>query len=153
MALAFLSAQRSKDPATQVGACIVDRSNKIVSIGYNGMPRLAPGIDADEVLPWAREAESALDTKRLYVCHAEMNSIINRNAASLEGCRMFVSLFPCNECSKLIIQSGIKEVVYCSDKYKEKDSMKASRKLLELAGVTMRQFVPERKEVVISFSE
>jgi dCMP deaminase len=115
MAVAFLSANRSKDPSTQVGACIVNEERKIVGIGYNGMPN---GCSDDE-LPWAREADSPLDTKYPYVCHAELNAIMNKNSADVKGCRLFVALFPCNECAKLIIQSGIREVVYMSDKHRD----------------------------------
>ncbi|XP_031151270.1 deoxycytidylate deaminase isoform X3 [Sander lucioperca] len=101
MAVAFLSAQRSKDPSSQVGACIVNQENKIVGIGYNGMPN---GCD-DDLLPWSRSADDRLDTKYPYVCHAEMNAIMNKNSADVKGCTMYVALFPCNECAKLIIQS------------------------------------------------
>ncbi|ETV86829.1 hypothetical protein, variant 3 [Aphanomyces astaci] len=100
MSVAFLSSMRSKDPSTQVGACIVNAEKKIVGIGYNGFPN---GCD-DDVLPWARQAESPLDTKYPYVCHAEMNAILNKNATSVKGCSIYVALFPCNECAKLIIQ-------------------------------------------------
>ncbi|XP_053440977.1 deoxycytidylate deaminase isoform X2 [Nycticebus coucang] len=102
MAVAFLSAQRSKDPNSQVGACIVDTENKIVGIGYNGMPNGC----SDDLLPWRRTAESRLDTKYPYVCHAELNAIMNKNSADVKGCSMYVALFPCNECAKLIIQAG-----------------------------------------------
>uniref|UniRef100_A0A4W5NS29 dCMP deaminase n=1 Tax=Hucho hucho TaxID=62062 RepID=A0A4W5NS29_9TELE len=102
MAVAFLSAQRSKDPSSQVGACIVNQENKIVGIGYNGMPN---GCD-DDLLPWSRSADDRLDTKYPYVCHAELNAIMNKNSADVKGCSMYVALFPCNECAKLIIQAG-----------------------------------------------
>uniref|UniRef100_A0A9J8CUH9 dCMP deaminase n=1 Tax=Cyprinus carpio carpio TaxID=630221 RepID=A0A9J8CUH9_CYPCA len=102
MAVAFLSAQRSKDPSSQVGACIVNQENKIVGIGYNGMPN---GCD-DDLLPWSRSADNKLDTKYPYVCHAELNAIMNKNSADVKGCTMYVALFPCNECAKLIIQAG-----------------------------------------------
>uniref|UniRef100_A0A8C9RSN5 Deoxycytidylate deaminase n=1 Tax=Scleropages formosus TaxID=113540 RepID=A0A8C9RSN5_SCLFO len=102
MAVAFLSAQRSKDPSSQVGACIVNPENKIVGIGYNGMPN---GCD-DDLLPWSREAPDRLDTKYPYVCHAELNAIMNKNSADVKGCTMYVALFPCNECAKLIIQAA-----------------------------------------------
>ncbi|XP_076845658.1 deoxycytidylate deaminase isoform X3 [Brachyhypopomus gauderio] len=101
MSVAFLSAQRSKDPNSQVGACIVNQENKIVGIGYNGMPN---GCD-DDLLPWSRAAEDKLDTKYPYVCHAELNAIMNKNSADVKGCSMYVALFPCNECAKLIIQA------------------------------------------------
>uniref|UniRef100_A0A3B3TSI0 dCMP deaminase n=1 Tax=Poecilia latipinna TaxID=48699 RepID=A0A3B3TSI0_9TELE len=102
MAVAFLSAQRSKDPSSQVGACIVNQENKIVGIGYNGMPN---GCD-DDLLPWSRSADDRLNTKYPYVCHAELNAIMNKNSADVKGCTMYVALFPCNECAKLIIQAG-----------------------------------------------
>lgn len=101
MAVAFLSAQRSKDPSSQVGACIVNTENKIVGIGYNGMPNGC----SDDLLPWRRTAENKLDTKYPYVCHAELNAIMNKNSADVKGCSMYVALFPCNECAKLIIQA------------------------------------------------
>ena len=112
MSIAFLSAMRSKDPSTQVGACIVDAQKRVVSIGYNGFPRGCP----DDALPWGKEAENELDRKYLYVCHAEANAILNARTSS-HDCIIYIALFPCNECAKLIIQAGIKEVVYCSDKY------------------------------------
>ena len=124
MSVAVLSAFRSKDPNRQVGACIVDPSTyRIVGIGYNGLPI---GI-SDEALPWARSADSWLDTKYPYVCHAEVNAILNKNCESLAGCRLYVTLFPCNECAKLIIQSRIGEVVFFSDGHKNDDSMKVRR--------------------------
>ncbi|XP_057186659.1 deoxycytidylate deaminase isoform X1 [Triplophysa rosa] len=134
MAVAFLSAQRSKDPNSQVGACIVNQENKIVGIGYNGMPN---GCD-DDLLPWSRSADNKLDTKYPYVCHAELNAIMNKNSADVKGCTMYVALFPCNECAKLIIQAGIKDVIYLSDKYHDSPEMTASRRLLNLAGVAYK---------------
>ena len=148
MAVAFLSAQRSKDPNSQVGACVINRENKIVGIGYNGMPN---GCSDDE-LPWQRKAADRLDTKYPYVCHAELNAILNKNSADIKGCTMYVALFPCNECAKIIIQSGITEVVFVSDKYHEKPEMVASRRLLDMAGVKCRQFIPRHKQVLIDFS-
>lgn len=133
MALAHLSAVRSKDPSTQVGAVIVDSNNRVVGLGYNEFPR---GCD-DRKFPWEREGEF-LDTKYAYVVHAELNAILNANKL-IENCRLYVSLFPCNECSKAIIQSGIKEIIYESDKYKDLDQFKASKKMLEAAGVKLRQ--------------
>ncbi|XP_029950162.1 deoxycytidylate deaminase-like isoform X4 [Salarias fasciatus] len=148
MAVAFLSAQRSKDPSSQVGACIVNPENKIVGIGYNGMPN---GCD-DDLLPWSRTADDRLDTKYPYVCHAELNAIMNKNSADVKGCTMYVALFPCNECAKLIIQAGLKEVVYLSDKYRDSPEMTASRRLLKMAGIHFRQFQPKRTEIVIDFN-
>ncbi|XP_039264812.1 deoxycytidylate deaminase-like [Styela clava] len=147
MAVAFLSAQRSKDPSTQVGACIVNDEKKIVGIGYNGMPN---GCD-DDILPWRRKANSILDTKYPYVCHAELNAILNKNSASVQGCTIYVALFPCNECAKLVIQSGIKKVIYMSDKHHEKEEMIASRKLFELAKIECVKFQPKQRKFVIDF--
>ena len=135
MGIALLSAMRSKDPNTKVGACIVDNDNKVVSIGYNGMPRK---IDESKI-SWNKG--DGLDSKYLYVCHAEFNAILNtRNGSSLKGCTLYVTLFPCNECTKAIIQTGIKEVVYLDNKYEDQTSTKASRLMLELAGVKIRQY-------------
>lgn len=140
MGVAELSAKRSKDPSTQVGACIVDKENKIVGVGYNGFPRLAEGNNADELLPWAKTGSSVLETKYIYVCHAELNAICNKNTASINGCKMFVTLFPCNECTKLMIQSGIKEVIYKDDKYHDSEETIASRKMLDLANIKYIQY-------------
>ena len=142
MGIAILSAQRSKDSNTQVGACIVNSENKIVAVGYNGMPI---GCD-DDTMPWEREGEY-LDTKYPFVCHAELNAILNRNDASLRGCTLYVTLFPCNECAKAIIQSGIQEVVYDCDKYKGTPSVIASRKMLKAAGVKVRKYEHTNREV------
>ncbi|KAM8938710.1 deoxycytidylate deaminase [Pelodytes ibericus] len=147
MAVAFLAAQRSKDPSSQVGACIVNSENKIVGIGYNGMPN---GCH-DDLLPWARTAPNKLDTKYPYVCHAELNAIMNKNSADVKGCVMFVALFPCNECAKLIIQAGIKEVVFMSDKYHDSPEMQASRHMLDLSGIKYTKFVPKHRRIVIDF--
>ena len=145
MAVAQLSALRSKDPNTQVGACIVNRRKRIIGIGYNGFPT---GCD-DDHLPWAREGDF-LETKYPYVCHAEMNAITNSsNKPELEGAAMYVSLFPCNECAKLIVQVGIKEVVYLSDKYHDTDIMIASRKILDMAGVRYRQLQPNVRRITL----
>lgn len=133
MSLAHLSGMRSKDPNTQVGACIVNERKRIVGIGYNGLPY---GCNDDEY-PWERDG-GFLDTKYAYVVHAELNAILNATEP-LQNCTIYVSLFPCNECAKAIIQSGIKEVVYESDKYRDTDSAKASRKMLNSAGVKLRQ--------------
>lgn len=138
MSIAFLSAMRSKDPSTQVGACIVNDDNKIQGIGYNGFPR---GCD-DAKLPWARKGASELDTKYPYVCHAEMNAILNKGESNIGGSRMYVALFPCNECAKMIIQSGIKEVIYLDDKYHDSTQSVASRKMFEMTGVNYRKHEP-----------
>lgn len=147
MSVAFLSAMRSKDPSTQVGACIVNEEKKIVGIGYNGFPR---GCSDDE-LPWDRTGDSELETKYPYVCHAELNAILNKNSADVKGCYMYVALFPCNECAKVIIQSDIKEVVYMSDKYAATNSMKASRRMMEMAKVKLRHYVPSTQCITIDF--
>ena len=148
MGIAVLSSMRSKDPNTQVGACIVNEHRKIVGVGYNGFPI---GCD-DDNLPWDREG-SWCDTKYPYVCHAELNAILNSSLPSLKGSTLYVALFPCNECAKAIIQTGIKKVVYLSDKYKDSDSTKASRRMLESAGVELEQLSTDRKEITISLSE
>ena len=142
MGLSLFSAMRSKDPNTQVGACIVSEDNKILSVGYNGMPI---GCD-DDAMPWGREGEF-LDTKYPFVAHAELNAILNRPTVSLKNARIYVSLFPCNECAKAIIQSGIKEVVYWHNKYKDTDGVKASEMMFRMAGVTLRQYQPSGREV------
>eukprot|EP00578_Thalassiosira_sp_NH16_P001428 CAMPEP_0181136896 /NCGR_PEP_ID=MMETSP1071-20121207/33417_1 /TAXON_ID=35127 /ORGANISM="Thalassiosira sp., Strain NH16" /LENGTH=401 /DNA_ID=CAMNT_0023223615 /DNA_START=298 /DNA_END=1503 /DNA_ORIENTATION=+ len=147
MGVAFLSAQRSKDPNTQVGACIVNAEKCIIGIGYNGFPRGC----SDEVLPWARSASCDLHKKYPYVVHAEVNAILNKCSASVRGATLYVALFPCNECSKVIIQSGIREVVYLNDCYHGTDSCKASRIMFKMAGVKLRQYKPENEEIVIDF--
>lgn len=144
MGIALLSKKRSKDPNTEVGACIVDQDNKVVSIGYNGMPK---GIDESK-LSWNKN--EGLDSKYWYVCHAEFNAILNtRNNSSLKGCKIYVTLFPCNECTKAIIQTGIKEVIYLSDKYHDELFTKASRKLLDLAGVSYKKYEGRYEEVIL----
>ena len=135
MGVAMLSANRSKDPSTQVGACIATPQNKVISMGYNGMP---VGCN-DDYMPWGREDENPLNNKYLYVCHAEFNAILN-TVAPLDGCWIYVTLFPCNECAKAIIQSRIKEVIYISDKYHDQPSFVASRKLFDTAGVKYRKY-------------
>lgn len=154
MAVAFLSSQRSKDPNKQVGACIVNQNNVISGIGYNGFPRGCP----DSKLPWSKLSRSGskLDTKYPYVCHAEMNAILNKNGASVVGSRVYVTMFPCNECAKLMIQAGISEIVFHEDKaqpraetpgasnFKLADQYAASKKLLSLAGIKIRQHLFRR---------
>lgn len=152
IALAFLSAQRSKDPNKQVGACIVSQTNIILSIGYNGFPR---GI-ADDDLPWAKLSRSGepLETKYPYVVHAEANAILNANTDKMTGQRIYVTMHPCNECAKLIIQAGIREVIYCEAKEppyaKAQDKLcyEASRKLFDLAGVKVRQHCLKERVVI-----
>ena len=140
----MLSAQRSKDNNTQVGACIVDEHNKILSVGYNGMPIGC----SDDNMPWEREGD-ALDTKYVYVCHAELNAILNYNGGALRGARLYVTLFPCNECAKAIIQKGIKEVIYISDKYADSIATIASKRMFDMAGVSYRQYEPQGKELLL----
>ena len=144
MGVAKLSALRSKDPSTRVGACIVSSDNRILSIGYNG----APNGYEDKYFPWDREGVP-LETKYLYVCHAEMNAILNYRGSrhELENAKIYVDLFPCNECAKLIIQAGIKEVIYLSDKYAAQDSFIASKKLFDSCGVKYRQIELSNKEI------
>lgn len=146
MGIALLSAKRSKDPSTQVGACIVNENRKIVSVGYNGMPTGC----SDDDFSWEREGEP-LETKYPYVCHAELNAILNNVGFSLAGSTIYTPLFPCNECSKAIIQSGIRHVVYISDKYAETDSVRASKKMMDHAGVQYRQLVSSLTELTLSY--
>ena len=146
MGVAMLSAQRSKDPSTQVGACIANRDHKILSVGYNGMPTGC----SDDVMAWERDG-SPLDTKYLYVCHAELNAILNNDGGSLKGAIIYVTLFPCNECAKAIIQSGIREVVYWHDKYADTPAVQASKRMFELAGVTYRTYQPSGKRLTFDF--
>ena len=145
MGLAILSANRSKDPSTQVGACIVDKDNKIVSVGYNGAPI---GFDDDKDMTWEREG-SFLDTKYAYVCHSELNAILN-SKVNVSGCKLFVTLFPCNECAKVIIQSGIKEVIYLSDKYSGTEGNIAAKKMLDVCGIKYREYKKKNKKIEIN---
>ena len=145
MGIAILSSHGSKDPGTQVGACIVSPTNRILSVGYNGMPSGC----SDDKYPWDREG-APLATKYLFVCHAELNAILNYRGGSLEGSRVYTTLFPCNECAKALIQSGVKEIIYMQDKYAETESVIASKKMMDSAGVTYRQYVPDGKEITIS---
>ena len=145
MGLAILSSQRSKDPSSQVGACIVNSNNKIISTGYNGAPI---GFDDDLDMKWEREG-TFIDTKYAYVCHSELNAILNARS-SVCDCILYVTLFPCNECAKAIIQSGIKEIIYKNDKYKDTDSVIVSKKMLDTCGVTYRQYIPSNNKIEIS---
>lgn len=144
MGVALMSAQRSKDDSSQVGACIVSQENKILSMGYNGMPIGC----RDDDLPWEREGEP-LQTKYMYVCHAELNAILNHAAGtgSLKGARVYTTLFPCNECAKALIQSGISEVIYYADKYPDSDSVIASKHMFDLVGVHYRPYCPTGRTV------
>ncbi len=145
MGVAKLAAMRSKDPNTQVGSCIVSEDNNILSMGYNGFPRGC----SDDDFPWAREGET-LETKYVYTVHSELNAILNYRGGSLEGAKLYVSLFPCNECTKAIIQSGIKTVIYDCDKYAGTDPVIASKKMLDAAGVTYRKYEPTNRELIIT---
>jgi dCMP deaminase len=147
--MAFLTAQRSKDPNTQVGACIVDANKRIVGLGYNGFPMGC----SDDDLPWARQADSELHKKYAYVVHAEVNAILNKGSADLRGSTLFVALFPCNECAKVIIQAGIQEVVYMADQYHDTDSCRASRILLEMARIRVRKHIPKEMSISIRIDE
>ena len=144
MGVALLASKRSKDPNTQVGACIVDENNIIISTGYNGFPF---GCSDDEY-SWEREGE---DTKYKYVVHAELNAILNANGKSLKGARIYVDLFPCNECAKAIIQSGVSEIVYLYDKYADLPETIASKKMLKSAGVTLTNFKSHKNQIVLDF--
>ncbi len=148
MGVALLSAKRSKDPSTQVGACIVNNKNKIVGAGYNGLPA---GCDDDE-FPWEKQGEF-LQTKYPYVCHAELNAILNNIGMDLHGCRIYTALFPCNECAKAIIQSGITEVIFLSDKYAASDASLASKRMLEKAAVSYRKVESKIDSIELSFHE
>ncbi len=145
MGIAFLSGMRSKDPHTQVGACIVSQDNKILSVGYNGFPI---GCSDDE-FPWTRVGEP-LDNKYFYTTHSELNAILNFRGGSLDGAKLYVTLFPCNECAKAIIQSGIREVIYDSDMYSDTPSTIASRRMLTAAGVKFHQYVHSDREVTMT---
>ena len=147
MGIAMLAAKRSKDPNTQVGACIVSEDNIIISTGYNGMPK---GCSDDE-FPWDRKGENEAATKYPYVVHAELNAILNANGRDLRGSRIYVALFPCNECAKAIIQSGIKEVMYLSDKYNDTMLNLVSKKMLQAAGVKFTQMRTDLKELTLDF--
>lgn len=149
MATAILAGHRSKDPVTQVGACLVNEDRKIVGIGYNGLPF---GL-SDSKFPWSKDQENLLRDKHTYVCHAEVNAILNKNCIDLKNCTLYVALFPCNECAKVIIQSRIKDIVYLSDKHKHKSKTQASKIMLHEAGIPYRHFQPRNRKIVIDFDE
>ena len=148
MGVALLAGQRSKDPSTQVGACIVDSENRIVSTGYNGLPH---GCSDDEY-PWARTGDCRNDTKYPYVVHAELNAILNARGRNVAGSKIYVALFPCNECAKAIIQSGIREIVYLSDKYAQTEDTIASKGMLASAGVSLRRLRPAKASLTLDFT-
>ena len=145
MGIAILSGERSKDPNTQVGACIVGEDNRILSVGYNGFPNGC----SDELFPWAREGDE-LETKYPFVAHSELNAILNYRGGNLEGTKLYVSLFPCNECAKAIIQAGIRTVIYDSDKYDGTPGNIASKKMFDAAGVEYRQYVHTGREIKLN---
>lgn len=146
MGVAQLAAKRSKDPSTQVGACIVSPDNKILSIGYNGFPTGC----SDDDFPWEKTDTSPDHNKYLYSTHSELNAILNYRGGSLEGTKLYVTLFPCNECAKAIIQSGIKTLIFDSDKYAGSDSVVASKRMLDAAGVEYRQYTHSGREITLS---
>lgn len=145
MGVAYLSAMRSKDPGTQVGACIVSNENKILSMGYNGFPH---GCSDDE-FPWGKTAVNPYDNKYFYSTHGELNAILNYRGGSLEGSKLYVTLFPCNECAKAIIQAGIKKVIYADDKYGDTPSVRASKRMLHAAKVECVPYQPTNREIHI----
>ena len=144
MGIALLSAQRSKDRNTQVGSCIVSQDHKILSLGYNGMPTGC----MDDTMPWARDGDP-LETKYMYVCHAELNAILNSAGGNLHGAKLYTTLFPCNECAKAIIQSGIAEVIYLSDKYADSQATIASKKMFDIVGVKYTPYRSSGKKLSI----
>ena len=146
MGLAHLSAKRSKDPNTAVGAAIVDENHRVVSVGYNGFPKGC----SDEEFPWERDGEDELATKYPFVTHSELNAILNYRGGSLVGAKIYVSLFPCNECAKAIIQAGIKTVVFDSDKYSTSASTRASKKMFDAAGVRYYQYQRSGRSIKIT---
>lgn len=145
MGVAFLAAGRSKDPNTQVGACIVSGSNKILSIGYNGMPTGC----SDDDFPWEKGEKDPYFGKYLYTTHGELNAILNYRGGSLEGAKIYVTLFPCNECAKAIIQSGIKTVIYADDKYESEPSSRASKRMMDSAGVEYKPYQKSGRRITI----
>ncbi len=145
MGIALLSAERSKDPHTSVGACIVSQNNRILSVGYNGMPM---GCSDDEY-PWERKAENSLDEKYLYVCHAELNAILNYTGTHMRNAKIYTTLFPCNECTKALIQTGISEVIYLSDKYADTPSVIAAKRMMKSAGVKYRIYEPIHRDITL----
>ncbi len=146
MGVSLLAAQRSKDPNTQVGACIIDEQNRILSTGYNGFPHGC----SDDDFPWNRDS-SLGETKYQFVVHAELNAILNARGKNLAGAKLYVSLFPCHECAKAIIQAGISEVVYLSDKYSGTVSDIASKRMLNAAGVKLTKLIPKKSELILNF--
>lgn len=146
MGVAYMSGMRSKDPNTQVGACIVSDDNKILSMGYNGLPK---GCD-DDAFPWVRDNQNPLENKYFYSTHSELNAILNYRGGSLEGAKIFVTLFPCNECAKAIIQCGIRKIIYADDKYADTPAVIASKKMLEAAGVEYVRYDKTNRKITIN---
>ena len=145
MGLAMLASMRSKDPNTQVGCCIVDSDNRILSLGYNGFPIGC----SDDVFPWERQAKRSYDTKYNYVCHAELNAILSYKGNSLKGAKVYVNQFPCNECAKAIIQAGIKSIIYYDDKYADTDTVKSSKRMFNAVGLKYKKFKKLNKKITI----
>ena len=147
MSLAIVSSLKSKDPNTKVGACLVNKQNRVVSLGYNGMPN---GCD-DSKMPWGNSSKEFLKSKYAFVCHAELNAILNAKGKELLNSKIYTTLFPCNECAKAIIQAGIVEVIYLADKYAKTNSVLAAKKMFDLAKVKFKFFKSEKKEIVLKF--
>lgn len=147
MSVALISAQRSKDPVTQVGACIVNDDNRVVGVGYNGFPFGC----SDDSFPWTKDTQNPIDSKHMYVVHAEENAIINRFSADLKNSTIYVSLFPCNRCAQVIIQSGIKKIVYMSDKKSHTKEVEASKRMLDAAKVEYILYKPSFKGLSLNF--
>lgn len=145
MGVAILSGMRSKDPSTQVGACIVSPENKILSMGYNGFPN---GCSDDE-FPWSKISTNPYENKYFYSTHSELNAILNYRGGSLEGAKLYVTLFPCNECAKAIIQAGIRQVIYADDKYANTPSVLASKRMFQAAGVEYIRYQPSGRNIHI----
>ena len=145
MGVAQLSAQRSKDPSTQVGACIVSQDNKILSMGYNGLPWGC----SDDDFPWEKTDNTPEHSKYFYSTHSELNAILNYRGGSLEGTKLYVTLFPCNECAKAVIQCGIRTIIYDSDKYDGTDSVIASKRMLDAAGVSYHQYQKSGRQITL----
>ncbi|VDL74196.1 unnamed protein product [Nippostrongylus brasiliensis] len=148
MAIAKLAAMRSKDPSTQVGCAIVNRENKVIGTGYNGFP---VGID-DDLLPWTKGSANPGENKHAYVVHAEVNAIINKSMNCIEGCTMYTTMLPCNECAKIIIQTRIAEVVFLKDRPIGNWQYDATRRMFDLAGVKYTKFQPSTNSITIDFS-
>ncbi len=147
MGVAILTSYRSKDPSTKVGTCIINSDFKVVAIGYNGFPTGC----SDDVLSWEKDSDNPLDTKYPYVVHAEANAILNKNEANLKNCTLFTTLFPCNECAKLCIQSGIKKIVYLNDRT-DVWQFEAARKMFNMVGIGYEKFIPKKESITIKFA-